>query len=215
MACLELIRNAGLRDRFDGNRYHVLHPDARRLIAHWFTLAQEQTNCDPADSFEPFICAWIAFNGWASCCTDLDQDLQIVEALSRSSELALRFEQSVAESGAFRANAERFRNLWPVFKVQDLRRRRIPMFQELDRQTMIAEYFQRGADSFRPQCYRRHLDAGEDIPLDWPHVLSAIYQVRCNLFHGDKAPHSEIDRGLVHSGFQILVQFLGRWRYIP
>jgi hypothetical protein len=39
--------------------------------------------------------------------------------------------------------------------------------------------------------------------------------VRCNLFHGDKAPHSEIDRVLVHSAFQILVRFFGEWGYMP
>jgi type I restriction enzyme R subunit len=41
-----------------------------------------------------------------------------------------------------------------------------------------------------------------------------IYQVRCNLFHGDKAPHSEIDRVLVHSAFRILLEFLSRCGYM-
>lgn len=215
MPCPELIRNAGLRDRFDSHRFGLLHRDGRRLIAHWFQLAQDQLRCDPGDSFEPFIYAWIAFNGWASCCTDLDQDRQIIEALSKSTELVQRFDQSLAESDAIRASADRFRSMWPVFKVKDLRRRRIRMFQEMDRQSKIAHYFQQGADNFAPLCYRRHMDSGEEVPLDWPHVLSAIYQVRCNLFHGDKAPHLETDRILVHSGFQTLVQFLAHWGYMP
>lgn len=213
--CPELSRNAGLRDRFDRDRFELLHHDARRLISHWFTLAHQQVDCDPADSFEPFIYSWIAFNGWASCCTDLDQDRQIIEALSKSTELIRRFEQCMTESDAFRTSAERLRSMWPVFNVKDLRRQRIPMFLDLDRPSMIAHYFQRGAESFAPLCYRRHIDKGEEVPLDWPHALSAIYQVRCNLFHGDKAPHSESDRVLVHSALQVLVMFLNRWGYMP
>jgi hypothetical protein len=203
------------RDRFDGGRYEVLHPDGRRLIGHWFRLAHQQLECDPAESFEPFIYVWIALNGWASCCTDLDQDRQLIEALSSSAELEQRFNDSLDKSATFRAIAERFRDLWPVFKVQDLRRRRIPMHRELNRREMAADYFERGAGSFAPACFRRHVENGEEVPLDWPHVLAAVYQVRCNIFHGDKAPHSEIDRVLVHSAFQILVRFLAEWGYMP
>lgn len=214
MPCPELIRNAGVRDRFDSRRFQRLHVDGRRLVAHWFNLASERSECDPADSFEPFIYAWISFNGWASCCTELDQDRQLIEALSMSSELVDQFDRSIEESASFRAIAERFRSFWPVFKAQELRRLRAPMHQEGDRQHIIAGYFESGARSFAPPCFRRHADSGEEIPLDWPHVLSAIYQVRCNLFHGDKVPHSEIDRVLVHSAFQILVRFLSRWGYM-
>jgi hypothetical protein len=213
--CVELVRNGMPRDRFHSGRYEVLHPDARRLIGHWFRRAHEQRDCDPADSFEPFIFAWIALNGWASCCTDLDQDRQIIEALSASASLEQRFSDSLDQSEPFRNVSGRFRDLWPVFKVQDLRRRRIPMHRGLERREMVADYFVRGAEKFAPSCFRRHVENGEEVPLDWPHVLAAIYQVRCNLFHGDKAPHSEIDRALVHSAFQILVRFLADCGYMP
>src|SRR5215471_1055203 len=103
LPCPELVRNATFPDRFNSDRFKVLHRDAQRLIAHWFQRAHELLNCDPADSFEPFIYAWIAVNGWASCCTDLDQDRQIIDALCISPELILRFEQSLAESDAIRS----------------------------------------------------------------------------------------------------------------
>jgi len=35
------------------------------------------------------------------------------------------------------------------------------------------------------------------VPIDWPHTLSAIYQVRCNLFHGYKGVYSENDISIV------------------
>jgi len=39
--------------------------------------------------------------------------------------------------------------------------------------------------------------AGESVPIDWPHTLAAVYQVRCNLFHGHKAAHSEMEPAIV------------------
>jgi hypothetical protein len=131
----------------------------------------------------------------------------MVVALSMSPELVQQFDQSVQESGPFRLTAEEFRRFWPVFKAQEVRRRRAPRYPQGDRPDIIADYFGRGV-KFAPACFRRHSESGEEIPLDWPHVLSVIYQVRCNLFHGDKTPHSDIDRVLVHSAFQILVQFM-------
>ncbi|MGJ5813664.1 hypothetical protein [Paludibaculum fermentans] len=214
MPCPELNLNAGLRDRFNRHRFDRLHYEGRRIISHWFRLAQEKLDCDPAESFEPFIYAWIAFNGWASCCTELDQDRQIIEALSNSTELTEQFGQAVTMTDAITESAARFWSTWPVFNVKDLRRRRIPMFLGLDRSNLISHYFQHAAGSYAPRCYRRHLDAEEAIPLDWPHTIWAIYQVRCNLFHGDKSPHSETDQVLVHSGLQVLVQFLTHSGYI-
>ena len=80
MPCRELFRNAGLGARFQSRRFDMLHSDGRRLVVHWFNLAREQRNADPAESFELFIFAWIAFNGWASCCTELDQGYtQVIE----------------------------------------------------------------------------------------------------------------------------------------
>lgn len=214
MACPELFRNGRLGTHFQSNRFHMLHQDGRQLVVHWFDLAYEQRHADPAESFEPFIFAWIAFNGWASCCTELDQDRQMVGALTASPVLVQQFDEALRDSADLRTTAEVFRSYWPVFKAQELKRLGAPMWRERDRPTTIARYLGMGAQQFAPACYRRHVENGEEIPLDWPHVLWAIYQVRCNLFHGDKAPHSEIDRVLVHSSFQILIQFLSRWGYM-
>jgi hypothetical protein len=125
-----------------------------------------------------------------------------------------QFDDTLRESTDLRTIAEKFRSYWPVFKAQELKRRGALTYWHENRQRTIAHYLGSGARSFAPACFQRHTESGEEIPLDWPHVLAAIYQVRCNLFHGDKAPHSEIDRVLVHSAFQILIQFLSRWGYM-
>ena len=53
-----------------------------------------------------------------------------------------------------------------------------------------------------------HRERGEEVSLNWAHSLKAIYRVRCNLFHGEKAAHSEMDQKIVSSAFQILLYML-------
>jgi hypothetical protein len=49
--------------------------------------------------------------------------------------------------------------------------------------------------------------AGEDVSLDWPQTLAAIYPVRCNLFHGEKSAHLEMDREIVCTALVVLMMF--------
>jgi hypothetical protein len=46
------------------------------------------------------------------------------------------------------------------------------------------------------------------VPLDWSHTLAALYRVRCNLFHGEKARGSENDRVVVARAHETLLAFL-------
>ena len=50
-----------------------------------------------------------------------------------------------------------------------------------------------------------HRERSEEVSLNWAHSLKAIYRVRCNLFHGEKAAHSEMDQKIVSSAFRILL----------
>lgn len=59
-----------------------------------------------------------------------------------------------------------------------------------------------------------HHNAGEATPVDWGHFINAVYKVRCNLFHGLKAAHSEMDQVIVHSSYLALVKFLDEVGYI-
>src|SRR5712692_3873602 len=108
MPCPELVHSRGLEFHFDSRRFQMLHPDGRRLITHWFERAWHHRLCEPEDSFEPFIFCWIAFNGWAACCTELDQDRQWLEALSFSAQVCDRFRTTLSSSPEVRQEAERF-----------------------------------------------------------------------------------------------------------
>lgn len=214
MPCTELLRNHRLRNRFDPHRFEMLHPDGRRLIRDWFQRAWQEHECAPEQSFEPFIFCWIALNGWAACCTGLDQDRQWLDALIDNLQLCTDFDAALQEYPLLRQSAHDFRSLWPVFQAQELRRLHITRYWHQDRQQTVEHYLQGGAKSYAPECWERHLGDGEEVPLDWPHILAALYRVRCNLFHGDKAPHSEIDSALVSTGFRTLAHFLSRSGYL-
>ncbi len=61
------------------------------------------------------------------------------------------------------------------------------------REEMAEAYFHAGAQKFEPRSYREH----DVVPIDWGHTLVALYRVRCNLFHGEKARSSENDQLVV------------------
>jgi len=55
-----------------------------------------------------------------------------------------------------------------------------------------------GVFNYRKQ---KRLQIGDDLNL--VDVLNCTYQVRCNLFHGDKFPDDESDKRLVEAAFKI------------
>ena len=44
--------------------------------------------------------------------------------------------------------------------------------------------------------------------MHWPHTLQALYQIRCNLFHGEKGAHMECDREIVDFALRAMLPFL-------
>lgn len=215
MACPELVHNKKLTASTDFARYRHLHSDGRDLICGWFARAWDKVGCEPRDSFEPFIFTWIAFNGWASCITELDKDRDWIDALTLSHRVCDDFDTLTAKTdSSVSVHAHEFYRLWPVFKAQEIRRRGASMWHANDRQEIIEHYLKANVQSFEPQCWTRHQSEGSTAPLDWPHTLAVLYRVRCNLFHGEKAAHSEMDRLIVSSAFRVLIYFLHEAGYI-
>lgn len=197
---------AGPVNRIHLNRFKSLHPDGQHLVRGWFEKAHAAMTTDD-ECFEAFIFAWFAVNGWAACVTGKDRDADYIRALQRSPELAEMFQALLADHPHFRATASDFRRFWPIFKAQDIRRAGHRPPATADRPTVVQHYFDCDLRVFEPQCWKSHHDAGEDVPLDWPHTLAAIYRVRCNLFHGEKSAHSEMDKNIIRAALQVLVGF--------
>ena len=43
------------------------------------------------------------------------------------------------------------------------------------------------------------------VPADWPHTLAALYRVRNNLFHGQKATFRPRDEAIVKDAVEVLL----------
>ena len=216
VTCPEVVKVHKSTAKIDFSRFHVLHREGRKLIAGWFNRAWGARDCPAEDSFEPFIFAWFAVNGWAACVSEVDKDRAYLEALMCDPKMCQDFADHLSDSESpLNSCATDFGKLWAIVEVKDLRRRGIMRFSSHDRDSIVHDYLRAGALKFHPRCWKRHHDAGETVPLDWPHVLAAIYQVRCNLFHGEKAAHSEIDQRVVSTAFRTLVHFFNAAGYLP
>jgi hypothetical protein len=185
-----------------------LHPDGRRLIISWLDRAVTEGGSAPLDFFERFIYLWIAFNGWAACVTAQDRDSEMIRRVSNCPDLRDCFLGLLQSSRNFSITATAFANLWPIFKAQDLRRRHVHQRQYNTRAELINHYLQAGGIDHQPECWTIHRERDETVPVDWPHTINAVYRVRCNLFHGEKSPHSEMDAAIVRAAYDVLSQFL-------
>lgn len=196
-------------------RFRELHPDGRHLIGQWFHRANQEHERTDGSVFEAFIFLWFSFNGFASCVTDLDRDAEIIRKVGNCRSLREQFLRLRANDSGFDAAVISFGESWPIFKVQDLRRRRLLHSGLTDRPQLIQYYLGGDAVSHEPQCFLYHRDRNEPVPFDWPHTLQSAYRVRCNLFHGEKSPTSEMDQRIVAQAFTVLSGFLARTNILP
>lgn len=188
------------------DRHRGLHEDGQRLITAWFERAWAERINEQA-TFEAFIFAWMAVNAWAACVTGEDQDSEYMRRLKDDEGLRLRFQQVIAEHPDVRRDAQYFVSLLPIFKAQRLRRAGVHGQDGMTRGELVQRYLAAGITEFEPECAEWHRAHGESIPCDWPHVIAATYRVRCNLFHGEKSAHSEMDRRIVRAAFLTLTGF--------
>jgi hypothetical protein len=212
----DLEREAGTRRTVFRERYLNLHADGRVLMHDWFRRGSlsSPTHSDP---FEAFIFLWIAFNAWASCVTGHDSDRQWLEALKADRDTAATFERLRADPASLVSrHLEDFSNLWPIFRVEELRRLGIHYWagRGQNRQERIRRFIAEGAQQFRPKCWIHHQHAGER-PADWAHTLEALYRVRSNLFHGEKARSSENDQQVVRAAHGTLFAVLTETHCFP
>jgi len=191
----------------DWERYYKLHPDGKHLIHDWLGRGVRR---DDDKSYEAFIHLWIGFNAWAACVTNQDQDGEMVHALALDRDLNERFATLVNDGGPLHEPATAFHDLWPIFRVQKLRELHVAYYSQpaQSRAEIVQTYLRAGATDFRPRCWSGHISSAYGVPLDWSHTVTAIYGVRCNLFHGEKARTSEDDQRIVRAASDVLAAFV-------
>jgi len=172
------------------------------LITDWIERAEAEISLE---AFEAFIYAWIGFNGWASCCCDVERDIALVQMMTLDGRLSATFD-GLMRRRAFSDAAQTFSSLWPIFRVSDL-----PEDIRRDRprggRDVVTAYYQSccPAANRAPECHLNGRHESQPIEPDWAHTLAALYRVRCNLFHGQKSGAGHEDREILQAAVEVLV----------
>ncbi len=150
--------------------FDALHDEGREMVRSGFALAKERA--ERGDWFAAFCFLWMSFNGWTSCVTGGSFDKQMINALRDNEALQHEFSDLMKRSEVFRNDIRMFSSKWPVKKVAPTNIRGEPP---------------------EPQGW------SADQEARWEQLVSAIYRVRCNLFHGNKgtyvvSPESSLER---------------------
>lgn len=179
---------------------------AGRLIQSWMRRAEASLTRD--EPFEAFIFTWIAFNGWAERVTGEDRDWRFIAALAACPVIRNDFDWFLRENSEARDSAAKLAEFGPIFRARD--QRAVPAPPTNRRTQRVAHWLALGI-KHRPACFISHPNG---LPRDWPHLLHAVYQVRCNLFHGEKSVLSDADRALVTWAARILLPFMNHTGYV-
>lgn len=169
---------------------------------------------------EKLIYLWVTVNAWASMVVpNLNrnhEDTYLVLSMAADPRFQNRFFSLLQTNPVFADRTRNLIGLAPVFQVLCLRNLGIDSWN--DKRESRPAFIARVRDTYRrkhrlgelsglnfePKCAISHLDKGEEVPADWPHVIHMIYQIRCNLFHGGKAYDSSRYQLFIRLAYSIL-----------
>jgi hypothetical protein len=183
-----------------------MYGDGPDMIRDWFLRGRSAGN-----PFEGFIFTWIAFNGWAERATGLERDSDWIQTLAVSNRFKEDFAELLDWNPVARKAVRRLMNDAPVFKSSWLRKKRrelgLPDTEPRGSRSNQVDFWMSvpGVEhNCRPSCAGRHRHGDGKLPFDWAHTLHAVYQVRCNLFHGEKGRNNALDVRFTDDGRHIL-----------
>lgn len=188
-------------------------PQGEQLVLLWHQKAQKMSAENRHDSFEAFIHLWIGFNNWGMRVTEAERDADMIKALAESAELTKAFADLLNTSDDLKTYAAVFAGFWPIFDVKDIRKKNLRYkYQKLDRKEYTEKLL---------TAHVRHAPEGavDRNGPTWGQTVRAIYQVRCNLFHGEKGDSSD-DYRIVEGAYRTLLTFIDgvnlyRWAGSP
>lgn len=168
------------------------------------SLAREliDENEPQRSAFFPFMLVWMGFNGWMESVTGEHKDIDMIKAIADNERCTAAYKCSMDEQSYFYDAVMAFIEMWPVINVRDLRNKISPnAFDLFDREQLM--------NKVREKAVRHNpKDWVYDHHPTWAQLLSTIYAVRCNLFHGAKSSHNDRDRELVLACDRILRLFI-------
>jgi hypothetical protein len=179
------------------NHFHMLDPSAYRLSME----LQDRAEHEPP-SMISFMLRWMGFNGWLAAVTGCERDYEMINALVAEPRMTAAYDQLIDANADFKKEVSAFAAHWPVLNVANVRAKLgYDAFRRYDRAALIAECDAKNVK-------RQPADWVPGTTPRWDQVLRTIYQVRCNLFHGEKSEQAVRDRDLVFASDRILRQLL-------
>jgi len=176
-------------------------PIGKDLVSLWHQRARSAGSARHPDSFDAFTRLWTGFNNWGMRVTEADFDADMIRQLADSPALNAAFAELLAADNQGVSYARVFAKFWPIFNVKDLRKKGLRhQFHELER----PEYVRKMLDANVQRAPQGNFD--RDKPT-WHDSIRAIYQVRCNLIHGEKGDSSE-DNHIVEGAYRVLLSFI-------
>lgn len=187
------------------------------FLEGWIRRAARALNKE--EHFEGLIYLWVAFNAWLGHTIEdrtlANRDRALIHTAGSDEQLSGSFEALLQRDGREADMCNCFHSFWPVFHARALVDRGLGPWQANQSRTEYrANCFraQLGRADWAPRCFQMHQPDGTRpeefdpryVPLDWVHTLNAIYQVRCNLFHGGKSFRYSRDEEFVSLAARIL-----------
>ncbi|WP_342739909.1 hypothetical protein [Bradyrhizobium sp. B117] len=177
--------------------FRIMQPETKDLVFELMQNADRQRS-----AFMSFVNIWMAFNGWMAAVTERETDADMIRDLSANSRLTHAYAGLMENSRAFHRLVSDFAAMWPILNVRDVRKKLgRDAFWRLQRDELTA-----ACDAANVK--RQPLAWSADDTPSWEQLLRTIYQVRCNLFHGEKSPQNQRDRQLVLKSDRILRTFI-------
>lgn len=176
-------------------------PIGKDLVHLWHHRAKSASERQDYDSFDAFTRLWTGFNQWGMRVTEVESDADMIRKLAESPALNRAFSELLERDNQALAYGRVFALFWPIFNVKHIRKKGLRhQFLGLDRPEYIRQLRSR---------HVQHQPRGNfdrDDP-SWDQTIRAIYQVRCNLIHGEKGDASE-DYHIVEGAYRILLTFI-------
>jgi hypothetical protein len=176
-------------------------PIGETLVTLWHQRAKYADGDERYDSFDAFTRLWIGFNQWGMRVTEAETDAEMVRTLAQSPKMNKAFAELLANDGQTSTYAKVFAKMWPIFNVKDIRKKGLRgQFSDLERSEYIKKMRSR-------HVQHRPVGSFDRERPSWGQTIWAIYQVRCNLLHGEKGDASE-DYYIVEGAYRTLLSFI-------
>lgn len=177
--------------------FHTLDPSAFHVSMDLFDRAEREPR-----SMIGFMLRWMGYNSWLAAVTGCERDYQMINALASEPRMIAAYDQLMAADQNFEGDVNAFAAHWPVLNVAHVRAKLgYDAFRRYDRAALLAACDVQGVR-------RQPTNWLPSISPSWEQLLRTLYQVRCNLFHGEKSEQSARDRDLVFASDRILSQLL-------